>query len=104
MSMEEAVQQSLFEEANRPEPVRKEKPVTAEDRKRMEQERKAAFRVAFDFLEKHMPPKNTEEFWNEACLDLSTAYMDHRGNRLCVALLVAVMNYLYEYHDKKEGD
>lgn len=92
MSMEEAVQQSLFEEANRLETAR----MTAEDMKRTEQERKAAFRVAFDFLEAHEPPQNTEAYWNKTCKDVGVVVDLNAGNELCMKLLAAVMDYLDE--------
>ena len=83
MSIE--IQQSLFEESNRIEIIQ-----------RQAQFRKEAFRAAFDFLEKHDPPVNTEEFWMQFCKDLSAVSKEHKNNELCQKLLIAVAIYLGE--------
>ena len=77
------VQQSLFDESNR-----------MEEQERLNRIHKTAFRVAFDFLEKHDPPENTEEYWLQTCKDLNYASGDNITNELCQELLSAVLVYL----------
>ena len=79
------VQQSMFEEANRME--------LAEQQSKY---RKEAFRAAFDFLEKHDPPVNTEEYWVQFAKDVAEVAEAHKKNELCQKLLEAVVMYLDE--------
>lgn len=77
------LQQSMFEEANR-----------IEIAQLQEQQRKKAFRVAFEFLESHMPPRNTEEYWTRTCADIGRIADENHDNQLCQELLIAVITYL----------
>lgn len=77
------VQQSLFDESNR-----------MEEQERLNRVHKTAFRVAFDFLEKHDPPESTEKYWLQTCKDLNYASGDNITNELCQTLLSAILIYL----------
>ena len=79
------IQQSLFDESNR-----------IEEQERLNRIHKTAFRVAFDFLEKHDPPENTEEYWLQTCEDINYTSADNITNELCQELLGAVLRYLSE--------
>ena len=80
---EEAVQQSLLSESDR-----------MEEEQRQTHFRQRAFRVAFDFLEKHLPVQNTDEYWLKVCQDVSYASADNINNELCQELLSAVLEYM----------
>ena len=77
------VQQSLIEEVNK-----------IDLAKQVENQHKKAFRVAFDYLITHWPVRNTEEWWEAACMDISIAAADNEDNRLCKELLTAVLDYI----------
>lgn len=77
------VQQSLFDEQTQ-----------IEKRERETRLHKTAFRVAFDFLQSHWPPENTEEYWLKACDDIRYASYDNTTNELCQELLSAVLVYM----------
>ena len=51
--------------------------------------RQRAFRVAFDFLDHHLP-----EYWLNVCEDLSVTSAENIDNRLCQELLSAVLIYM----------
>jgi len=85
---DEAIQQSLLVEEVRIEQL--------ECAARM---RKTAFRVAFDFLEKHDPPEYTEEYWTGLAADVMEVSGANMDNALCQRLLTAVVLYL---DDKQE--
>ena len=80
---DEAIQQSLFDEEVRI--------VQLERAARM---RKTAFRVAFDFLEKHDPPEYTDEYWTKLANDVREVSGVNMNNALCQKLLTAVVLYL----------
>lgn len=56
--------------------------------------RQRAFRVAFDFLDHHLPVLETEEYWLKVCEDLSVTSAENIDNRLCQELLSAVLIYM----------
>ena len=87
----EAVQQSLLNEANAIERERNEKV-----------SRQQAFRVAFDFLEQHLPKQNTEEYWLNLCADISYVAALNDNNKLCQELLCAVLVYIADYEVQKQ--
>lgn len=91
MSEEIAVQESLFAESNRMEIVEAYKGT-----------HKTAFRVAFNFLDAHFPPVNTEDWWRQTCEDALYVEVQHDGNQLCKELLGEVISYLSEFAKKSE--
>ena len=65
---------------------------------------KAAFRTAFDFLNRHFPPGTDPEWWTQACADVSKEN-DLADNNLATELLLAVYNYLeVEYKERRKAD
>ena len=82
---EEAIQQSLFEEQNR-----------IDMAEFLARTQKTAFRVAFDFLVRNDPPKNTEEYWLKFAEDIKETAGAYMNNELCQKLLTAVVLYLDE--------
>ena len=85
------VQQSLFDEEAKIE--------QAERDSRMH---KAAFRVAFDFLQAHWPVQHTEEYWLKFCEDIKFVSGVNSTNELCQELLTAITMYLCG-KDKNDG-
>ena len=77
------IQQSLFDEQARME--------QAERDNRMH---RAAFRAAYDFLNTHYPPEDTEQYWLQTCADVGIVSAEHITNELCQELLTAVLLYL----------
>lgn len=65
-------------------------------------EHKTAFRVAYDFLEKHYPPANTQEYWTRTADDMSVVADDNKSNKLCWQLLTALLLYL-DRETRSEG-
>lgn len=58
------------------------------------QEYKRAFRIAFDYLEQHLPPQNTPEWWIAAAQEISGIYNQANRNPFLQALLLAVYGEL----------
>ena len=77
------IQQSLFDEENK-----------IEKAERDQQIHKTAFRVAFDFLQAHYPPENTEEYWLKTAKEVGIVLFENNGNMLCQELLSGVIEYL----------
>lgn len=77
------VQQSLFDEQAKMEQLERDKRI-----------HKAAFRVAFDFLDAHYPPGDDQEYWLKTCDDIRVASDENILNTLCQELLSAVLIYL----------
>ena len=57
---------------------------------------KKAFRIAFDYLNKHWPPENSESWWVSAASDLADANFAADGDALCRELLIGIYSYLDE--------
>lgn len=57
-------------------------------------EYKRAFRIAFDYLEQHLPPQNTPEWWTAAAQEISGIYNQANRNPFLQALLLAVYGEL----------
>lgn len=57
-------------------------------------EYKRAFRIAFDYLEQHLPPQNTPEWWTAAAQEISAIYNQANGTPFLQALLLAVYGEL----------
>ena len=70
------IQQSLFDEENRIEQAERDQRI-----------HKTAFRVAFDFLQAHYPPENTEEYWLKTVKELGIISSQNINNELCQRLL-----------------
>jgi len=77
------IQQSLLDEEKRLN--------NAEADKRARQK---AFRVAFDFLDNHLPIVNAEDYWQKVCSDASMISAANIDNTLCQELLSAVLIYM----------
>ena len=86
MSEEVSVQQSLFKESERIETVEAYRQI-----------HKTAFRVAYNFLEAHFPPVNTDEYWKKTCDDAAYVSAQHITNELCQGLLGSILIYLSEF-------
>ena len=56
--------------------------------------RQKAFRVAFDFLENHLPIMNAEDYWLRVCNDVSIVSAENIDNTLCQELLSAILIYM----------
>lgn len=65
--------------------------MTPEEYAKMHQK---AFRCAFDYLNKHFPPGQDSEWWEQAVKDLSAFSIAAGENRLAVELLSGVYDYL----------
>lgn len=62
-----------------------------------------AFRTAFDFLNTHFPPGETDEWWMQTAKDVGMAAEESGNNDLTMELLNGVMNYFgHEYNRRKE--
>lgn len=57
-------------------------------------EYKRAFRIAFDYLEQHLPPQNTPEWWTAAAQGISAIYNQANRSPFLQALLTAVYGEL----------
>ena len=77
------IQQSLFDEESRIEQVERDKRI-----------HKTAFRVAFDLLQAHYPPENTEEYWLKTAKEVGIVSCENNGNMLCQELLSGIIEYL----------
>ena len=60
-----------------------------------------AFRCAFDFLNAHFPPEDSDEWWNQTAQDCSTASVAFGETPIVIELLNAIMNYLGEEHNRR---
>ena len=58
------------------------------------QKHQKAFRCAFDFLNKHFPPEDTPEWWEQTTKDVTEASISQGENKLIVGLLIGVFDYL----------
>lgn len=65
--------------------------MTPEEYARMHQK---AFRVAFDFLNQHFPPADSDEWWLKMADDCGKASVSCGENRLLMELLSGIANYL----------
>lgn len=65
---------------------------------------KLAFRIAFNFLSKHFPPENTEEWGEKVCRNVADAALANPGDELTAQLLVAVLNYLDLENEKRRQE
>ena len=63
---------------------------------------KLAFRIAFNFLDMHFPPENTQAWGEKVCRDLGDASLANLGDYLTVQLLVAVFNYLDKENEMRK--
>lgn len=57
-------------------------------------EHQKAFRTAFDFLNKHFPPEDSPEWWQQAIKDASDMALLAGEGKLVNGLVVAVYDYL----------
>ena len=55
---------------------------------------KRAFRLAYEYLERHLPPHNTPEWWTAAAQEISGIYNQANRNPFLQALLLAVYGEL----------
>lgn len=65
-----------------------------------------AFRTAFNFLNSHFPPGDTDEWWLRSAEECSAASVEANEEDLAIELLNGVMNYLgheYERRNKSGG-
>lgn len=64
-----------------------------------------AFRCAFDFLNEHFPPGDTDEWWLKTAQDCSAASIAFGETPIVNELLVAVTSYLSKiYHERRNGN
>lgn len=52
---------------------------------------KAAFRLAYDFLNQHSPAQHSADYWVQTTRDAARITAQHPGNRLLMALMLAVV-------------
>lgn len=63
-----------------------------------------AFRCAFDFLNAHFPPEDTDEWWIKTAQDCSAASIAFGETEIVICLLNAIMDYLgKEYHRRNNN-
>ena len=62
-----------------------------------EQTRKEAFRVAYDFLEKHPEKTLDPEYYTKTAKEITEVVMEHPDNILWPHLLLAVYNAMETY-------
>lgn len=62
------------------------------------------FRVAFDFLNTHFPPEDTDEWWTKLAEDCSEASIKAGEDPLAVQLLSGVVNYINEINMQRRQD
>lgn len=66
---------------------------------------KKAFRCAFDFLNEHFPPGDTDEWWEKTAQECSAASVAFGEAGIVTELLIAIMNYLgKEYHKRRKNN
>ena len=58
------------------------------------QQHKAAFRIAFDFLNAHFPPGQDPEWFEQTAKDFSEVGTVNYSNDLAIQLLLGVYSYL----------
>lgn len=75
--------------------------MTPEEYAKMHQK---AFRCAFDYLNQHFPPGNTDEWWKQAAQDLSDFSVAAGENRLVIELLSGVYWYLESVWKEKTNN
>lgn len=63
-----------------------------------------AFRCAFDFLNEHFPPGDTEEWWKQTAKDCSAASIAFGETLIVIELLGAVMNYLGNEYKRRQSN
>lgn len=61
------------------------------------------FRIAFDFLNKHFPPEDTDEWWEQTAKDCEDASITAGNNPLVINLLAGVIEYLNEETMKRRN-
>lgn len=75
--------------------------MTPEEYARMHQQ---AFRCAFNFLNQHFPPGDSDEWWLKAAKDCSADSVSCGETPLAIELLNAVMNYLGQEYKRRYQD
>ena len=65
---------------------------------------KTAFRIAFDFLNTHFPPGDTDEWWVQSAKDFADASISGGENRLVMELLNAVCTYIGDEYQKRRNE
>ena len=60
-----------------------------------------AFRTAFNFLNAHFPPGETDEWWLQTAQDGALATEESSSEPLTVQLLIGVTNYLGEEYKRR---
>ena len=63
-----------------------------------------AFRTAFDFLNAHFPPGDTDEWWLRTAEEGSVAAAEVGEEQLAIELLNGVMNYLGNEYQRRYGN
>ena len=63
-----------------------------------------AFRCAFDFLNAHFPPGDTDEWWIQTAQDCSAASVAFGETPIAIELLNAIMNYLGDEYKRRCED
>lgn len=67
------------------------------------QQHQRSFRCAFDFLNRHFPPGEEIEWWEQVTREASKASAEQKDNKLTMELLGGVMNYLeYEWKRRRQ--
>ena len=61
------------------------------------------FRVAFDFLNAHFPPVDTDEWWEQTAKDCGDASILAENYPLGIYLLAGVMDYLNDENMKRRN-
>ena len=59
-----------------------------------EEEKKTAFRIAYDFLGKHTEPKYDVDYFMDTTDEIKELYHQNRGNKLLPFLLMGVYEYI----------
>lgn len=65
---------------------------------------KLFFRFAYDYLEQHLPPQNTPEWWTAAAQEISGIYNQSNRTPFLQALLLAVYGELERITRTKAAD
>ena len=60
-----------------------------------------AFRTAFNFLNAHFPPGDTDEWWLQTAQDGAIATADADDDPLTINLIDAVINYLNDEYKRR---
>ena len=63
-----------------------------------------AFRCAFDFLNGHFPPGDSDEWWIQTAQDASAASIAFGENELVIQLLCAITNYIGKENHKRRDN